>query len=147
MAKSEEKKETNGALTPEEEFARLYIKKSRRERLLHELTDPRKRYSGLDRFCHQSGELIDRGKLLMEGDGLERSPGFLAFAKAHGGLCRILSPDSFIDGLELPLGEAMDLAARSFDAVIILGDGFAIVFGESVQGGREKYLLQSKAPG
>lgn len=32
----------------------------------------------------------------------------------------------------------------SFDAVIILGDDFAIVFGEVEKGGRDRFLLTEK---
>ncbi len=43
----------------EERFIKNFIKKRYRERLLFELTTPKKRYDGLDRFCHQASELID----------------------------------------------------------------------------------------
>lgn len=75
--------------TPEARFAAKYLRREKRERLLHELTDPKKRYRGLDRFCHHAGELIDPKK----------------------------------------------------DASILLGQGFALVTGEAVKGGREHYLL------
>ena len=52
--------------TAEERFVRSFIKKSRRDRLLLELTTPERRSKGLDRFCHQASELIDPSKVYLE---------------------------------------------------------------------------------
>ena len=65
--------------SPEARFAADYIRREKRERLLHELTDPQKRDRGLDRFCHHAGELIDPRKIALQGDDLARQPAF------HGG--------------------------------------------------------------
>ena len=45
--------------TAERYFIQTFIRKSRRERLLFELTTATRRYDGLSRFCHQSRELLD----------------------------------------------------------------------------------------
>ena len=37
------------------------------------------------------------------------------------------------------------MAVMSLDAFLVLGDGFAIVFGEPVKDGREKYLVVENA--
>ena len=128
----------------EERFVRTYIRKSRQDRLLYELTDPEKRYRGLDRFCHQSKELIDPDKILMSGKDLDGSKELEKFIKQHDEDCLILSPDSFIDNTSMKLKEAIEAALMSFDAVIILGDDFAIVFGEVGKGGRDRFLLMEK---
>lgn len=125
----------------EERFIKNFIKKRYRERLLFELTTPKKRYAGLDRFCHQASELIDPAKVYLEGDDLDRRTEFKVFCKKHQGLCHVLSPEFYWDEIELPLDEAMEMAVMSLDAFLVLGDGFAIVFGEPVKGGREKYLV------
>ena len=125
----------------EERFARSFIRKRFRERLLYELTTPKMRYKGLDRFCHQSGELLDPDKIIMEDSNLENSARFRDFMKEHAGQCVMLSPDQALDGRTLPLREAVAYAARGLDAVIILGDDYAVVFAEAVKGGRGKYLL------
>ena len=65
--------------------------------------------------------------------------------KTHNGPCTVMSPDPGVDGLELPLKEAVEAAVMSFDAVIILGKDYAVVFGESGPGEREKYLLSAEA--
>lgn len=127
--------------SPEARFAADYIRREKRERLLHELTDPKKRDRGLDRFCHHAGELIDPRKIALQGDDLARQPAFQAFVAAHPGPCALLSPDPWLDGQTLPLTQAAELAFCSADASILLGEGFALVNGEAVKGGREHYLL------
>ena len=112
---------------------------------MFELTTPKKRYAGLDRFCHQASELIDPAKIYLEGDDLDRRPEFRKFLKERQDLCRVLSPEFYWDEIEVPLDEAVDMAAMSLDAFLVLGDGFAIIFGEPVKGGREKYLVVENA--
>ena len=129
----------------EERFIKNFIKKRYRERLLFELTTPKKRYAGLDRFCHQASELIDPAKVYLEGDDLDRRPEFEEFCKKHQGLCRVLSPEFYWDEIEAPLEEAVEMAVMSLDAFRVLGDGFAIIFGEPVKAGREKYLVAEDA--
>ena len=129
----------------EERFIKNFIKKRYRERLLFEMTTPKKRYAGLDRFCHQASELIDPAKIYLEGDDLERRPEFKEFCKKHQGLCRILSPEFYWEEIEAPLDEAVKMATMSLDAFLVQGDGFAVVFGEPVKGGREKYLVVENA--
>ena len=122
-------------------FVESYIKKDRQKRMLYELTTPKKRYEGLDRFCHNSSKLIDHNKVILEGDDLERQPEFFNFIKKHRENCLILSPDSFIDGSVMTLPLALKAAADSFDAVIVLGYDYCLVYGEVEKGGREKYLM------
>ena len=133
------------AATPEERFVKTYVRKSRRDRLLHELTDPKKRYNGLSRFCHSAGELLDPALVIMEGEDLDRRSVFEEFVRKHDGICCTMSPDPFMDGQALPFSEAVNRALLSMDAVIILGCCFAVVFGEVMKGGRGKYLLESKS--
>ena len=125
----------------EERFVRSFIKRSRQERLLFELTSPKKRYSGISRFCHNSVDLLDPRKIRMEGEDLDRSAEFLSFVREHKESCFIMSPDSFIDGQWLPFAEAVEQAVLCSDAAVIIGSDFALVLGEPVKGGRGKYLL------
>ena len=125
-------------------FVQTYIRKDRRDRLLYELTDPVKRYDGLERFCHHAADLLDMNKVMMTGEDLERTDRFQSFADKHKEDCVLLSPDGNIDGLVLPFRNAVDTAVACFDAVIILGDRFALVMGEVMKGGRGKHLLADK---
>ena len=125
----------------EERFVRSFIRKRYQKRLLYELTTPGKRYKGLTRFCHQSDELLEPSKILAKDRDAYSSTQLGDLVGEQGGTCLILSPDPAADGQLLPLKEAAEYAARSLDAVIILGDGYALVFGEPMRGGREIYLL------
>ena len=60
------KKKTSSPLdsSAEQRFVRLFIQKSRKDRLLYELTTPEKRYDGISRFCHQTKELLAASKVL-----------------------------------------------------------------------------------
>ena len=125
----------------EQHFVQTFIRKERRERLLFELTTPKKRYAGVSRFCHQAGEFLDPAKIVMSGEDLDRETAFAKFVQAHDELCLVLSPDFFTDEQFLPLKDAVRQAVMCFDAVLIIGKSFAVVFGEVMKGGRGKYLL------
>ena len=137
------KKKTSSPLdsSAEQRFVRLFIQKSRKDRLLYELTTPEKRYDGISRFCHQTKELLDPAKIVMEGEDLERRPEFERFVRQHDELCYVLSLEIAPDGAFLPLRDALNQAILCFDAVLIIGTTFSIVFGEVEKGGRGKYLL------
>ena len=130
--------------TNEQRFVQMFVRKSRRKRLLHELTTPEKRYDGVSRFCHQAEELIDPSKIVMEGDGMTRRPEFERFIKQHDEICFVMSPDSFVDEQQLPLKDAVREAVLCPDAVLIVGSTFAVVFGEPMKGGRGVFLLSEK---
>ena len=122
-------------------FVNRYVLKSRRKRLLYELSTPSKRRDALSRFCHQAPQLLDSARIRMQGEDLDRSAPFLSFVRDHDGLCLVLSPDCYPDGEQMMLHDALSWAVSWPDAVLILGNGFAVVFGEVVKGGRGKYLL------
>ena len=132
-------REFNG-MSAEEYFATTFLNKSRRNRLLMELTKPRRRYRGLDRFCHGTPDLIDLRKVLAYGPNLERKPEFEDFAMEHEEMVTILSPEPSVDLLELPFSEAVGVAVMCPDAVLIVGDGFSLIYGEAF-GKRDKFLL------
>ena len=129
------------AYEAEERFVKVFVARGRQERLLFELTHPKKRYRGLDRFCHQAAELVDEDKILMRGPDLSRQPAFIRFVDEHRAICRVLSPDPALDGQELPFREAAARAFMGLDAAIVTAPGFALVVGEAEQGGRTAFLL------
>lgn len=124
----------------EKRFVQSFIKKNRRERLLFELTTPKKRRIGIMRFCHTAEDFLDPSKIRMQGNDLEHQPEFMEFVRCHDEVCRIFSDDLWLDGY-IPLEQAVREAIACAGAVLILGKSFAVVFTEYVQGGREKYLL------
>ena len=60
----------------ERRFVRSFIRESRRDRLLFELTTPKKRSAGAGRFCHQAEEFLDPSAIMLKGPDLERQPEF-----------------------------------------------------------------------
>lgn len=125
----------------EKYFVSTFIRKSRRECLLMQLTAPAKRMEGLSRFCHQASDLIDPSNILFKGKDLERQKAFTDFVSRHRETCLCLSPDPCLHERLLPFEEAADLAFMGCDAALVIGSSFALVVGEAVKGGREKYLL------
>ncbi|MBQ4281039.1 MAG: hypothetical protein II753_02955 [Spirochaetales bacterium] len=125
----------------EKHFVRFFIRKERRDRLLYELTTPDKRYDGVSRFCHQAEDFLDRSRIRLSGDDLERNPDFRRFVILHNEPCYILSSDYSLNEKNAPLQDAVCHAAASPEAVLILGSSFAVVFTEAMKGSRGKYLL------
>ena len=128
----------------EKRFVKLFVKKGRKQRLLYLLTDPQKRYAGLERFCHEAEELLDGKKLLMRGDDLTRRPEFIRFIAERNEPCLVLSPSLQTEGIRLFAVDAVGFAERCCDAVLAIGGTFALVFGEPEKGGRQKYLLSAE---
>ena len=124
-----------------ERFVYSFIRKSRRERILYELTKPERRYDGISRFCHQAKELLDPSKIVMEGDGMDHGSKLESFVRKNSESCLVLSPDPVLDEQILSLEDALNLAISCTDAVLILGSTFVFVFTEAEKGGRERYLL------
>ena len=126
--------------TEERRFVQAFIREPKRERLLYELTTPKKRSAGVSRFCHQASEFLDASKIRMQGGDLDRQPEFARFVRQHEEICYVLSADFWLDE-HLPFSGAVEQAALCSDAVLILGSTFAVVYTEAMKGGREKYLL------
>ena len=78
----------------------------------------------------------------MDGSDLERRPEFQTFVREHDEICFVLSPEPWLNEQHLPLSKAVEMAAMSTDAVLILGSTFAVVFTEAMKNGREMYLLR-----
>ena len=128
-------------------FIRSYIRKERRERLLYELTSPKKRYDGLSRFCHQADDLLDNRRILMSGTNLYRQKNFIDFIAHNEEPCAVLSP-YFSQDEPVPTQNAVELAASFPDVCIIIGSHFAVVQTEAGRNGQDKYLLSDgKAAG
>lgn len=128
----------------EERFVTRFVRSKRRERLLFELTTPKRRSRGLDRFCHQAQDILDPAKIRMVGENLDQREEFKAFVGAHDDTCCVLTGDASIDGATLRLSDAVRAARMACDAVIIVGTDFAVVVTEATRGGRDMYLLTTK---
>ena len=125
----------------ERHFVGTFVRKSLRKRLIYELTTPRKRYDGVSRFCHDAKDLLEPHKILLEGDDIDRLPEFKRFIRKHNVSCYVLSPALPLEGQTMAFEEAIQLGLLGLDAVIIMGDTFAVVSEEPMRGGTHKYLL------
>ena len=125
----------------EKEIIQSFIRKNKQERLLYELTKPDKRSKGLDRFAHQAQDLLYPDKISLKGCDLTKQDEFRRFLEQHEENCHIISNDPKLDRQYLPLSEAIIQADYSFEAVLIKGKDFLLVFSEAEKGGRMKYLL------
>ncbi len=126
-------------------FVNTFIVKNRRDRLLYELTTPKKRYQGISRFCHRTKDLLDPAFIIAESEDLERLPAFRRFVLEHNEPCVLLSPYAWLDEEIMPFEMAVEQATICPDAVLILGDGFAIIFEEPEKGGRGKFWLSERS--
>ena len=121
----------------EEYFIRTFVRKERKERLLGEFSDTRKRSRGLDRFCHASSELLSPARIKAKGIQDVKSE-----ALSYGNIAvAVISPFSDLDKQVMQLTEAIEEAEKCPDAAILIGEGFAVVFGEPMKGSREVFLL------
>lgn len=125
----------------EKHFIAQFITKSRQDRLLYELSTPKKRNEGIERFCHQADDFLESKKIRIKDSNLEHLPAFLKFVQEHNEPVYVLSPDPLLNEQVLSLTIAVNAAAANSDAVILLGDTFTIVFAEAQKSGRDKYLL------
>jgi hypothetical protein len=121
----------------ERRFVTAFVRKGRRDRLLFELTSPKRRSSGLSRFCHQAEEILDPLRICGTGEDIER------FVEAHDEVCCVLTNDASLDGRVMSLSQAVAEAQMTCDAVLIVGEDFAVVFAEPMKGGRVRYLLRA----
>ena len=119
-----------------------YIRPARKERLAYELSNEKKRYRALDRFCHGAQDLIDRRTIVMSGTGLLERSAFQKYIAARKGSGMILSPDPSIDGLSLPVTEGVNACMICLDAAVFVTEQFALVKEEAMKGGTGAYLLE-----
>lgn len=123
-------------------FVEQFIRRERRERLLHELNNPKKRRTGICRFCHRADEMLDMHRVIYRGDGLyDEELGKLMLGSGCAGECYIMAYNEYLDGRTLPWREAWrEVNGNGMPAVMVF-DGFAVVETEQVQGAAEKFVL------
>lgn len=123
----------------EQTFILKYINKHYKERLQFELSSKKKRQVALDRFSHDTELLIDDKKLSLKTDALTQSLFSTWFCNSAN--VYVLS-DKYIDGKQMSIADAYEYAINEYCAVIICGDGCAVIKSES-EGSSQFYLLKS----
>ena len=122
----------------EQVFVEKYINKRYKERLQFELSSKKKRRDGLDRFSHDTELLIDDKKLSFKTDAPTQSLFSTWFGKSTD--VYVLS-DKYIDGKQMSITDAYEYAINEYCAVVICGDGCAVIKSES-EGSSQFYLLK-----
>lgn len=123
-------------------FVAQFVRRNRRERLLHELADGRKRRHGIARFCHLSDEILDMSRVIYRGDDLDADQiGGMLAGYGCAKECRIMAYNEYLDGRTLPWREAWREVNGNGMPAIMVFDGFAVVETEQVQGAAEKCVL------
>ncbi|MDE6708690.1 MAG: hypothetical protein K2K06_11730 [Oscillospiraceae bacterium] len=114
-------------------FVKNFIIKSKRDRLLYELQNSKKRQDCLGRFCHHAEDLLDMQKICDTQD----------FEKILGNPeCYIMAYHQELDKLTCNLKQALKLVLSNGMSAIIIGKNFAIVETEQLQGTPDRYFLK-----
>lgn len=126
----------------EKNFVMTYIVKEKRERLLYELFNKKKRLSAIGRFCHTTMKYIDARKILYCGNKISQKE-LLELVHADD-KCYIISWKSDIDGNWLNAEEAlMKIIGYGMPSIAIFND-LVIIETEQELGAAQKYVLRSK---
>ena len=123
-------------------FVAQFVRRNRRERLLHELADDRKRRHGIARFCHLADDILDMDKVIYRGDDLNADRiGEMLAGYGCAKECWVMAYNEYLDGRTLPWREAWREVNGNGMPAIMVFDGFAVVETEQVQGAAEKCVL------
>lgn len=129
----------------EQDFIESFCAARIRERLHFELSLPRRRKEGLNRFSHQFTNILIE-KYMFELTKPNSDPqATLSLLKSHGadteGYCLTLNPK--IDGQTLPLSEALQEAVGcGLPSIIICGKGLAYFESEQEVGPPKRFVLK-----
>ena len=124
----------------EKEMVNYFILKSKRERTYWELSTPRKRSSGIGRFCY--GEYLNRS-LFVELNG-ETNEKIMDRVKRNGGGNAGYLLTWRYSG-EIDLRRELETARQRNNSFLYMGNGIAYYFEEWYAGKTPEYLLISGA--
>lgn len=129
----------------EKYFVNTFIEKSKRERLLHELSNDKKRIVAMSRFNHVGFKYLDNRKLIYQGNKISRNELF-ALVQEHTGdkQCYIMAYNREYDQKILDSKAALDTIIGNGMAAIMIWSNLVIIESEQEQGPAEKYVLLEK---
>ena len=122
----------------EKRFVKEYIKKNRRDRMLYELNNAKKRINAIGRFCHRAADYLIASKIVYKGTSLEQ--GIEILNVAHSKECYLISYDD-IDGKVLAPMEAMERIESCGMASIAIFTDFCVIKTEQSVGPAEVFCL------
>lgn len=98
--------------TYEEKMVKSLFNKRIQERVIYELSSPKKRINALNRLCHDYKSIINERYLIEIQKPNSNSDKILRLLKRHGAgdLCYVISLNKDIDGKQLPLIYALEKA-------------------------------------
>lgn len=127
----------------ERTFVNQFIKKSRRQRLLYELSG-RSRQNGLGRFCHNAEDMFVTGKIIDNRKDIGVSElQIMLPAKYKDTKCYIMAYNKSIDRQVCDYDKALELVLGNGMAAIIVFDGFAVVETGQYLGSAQKLVLMA----
>lgn len=124
-------------------FAKKFIIKSKRDRLMFELNG-KKRIDGIGRFCHNAGEMLIKEKIVAFGNHLGRNE-IIKIAEKYGVYEKwhIIAYDQGIDKTVCSLDEALKLVLGNGMAAVVFSENTAIIETEQCEGTPVRYILHN----
>lgn len=125
----------------EKSFVKEYIKKNRRDRILYELNNAKKRINAIGRFCHNAADYLIASKIVYKGTSLEHGMELLNVSNSKE--CYLISFDDDIDGKVFAPMEAMERIESIGMASIAIFTDFCVIKTEQSVGPAEVFFLKA----
>ena len=125
----------------EKSFVKRFIKKTKQDRLLFELSG-KKRQHGIERFCHNTEDLIDTERIAYSGNNLFLDE-ILRIIKQYKvpESCYISACQKELDKKHVSFEDALGLVLGNGMAAIIICNDFAVIETEQYSGTPFRYIL------
>lgn len=125
----------------EKSFVKRFIKKTKQDRLLFELSG-KKRQHGIERFCHNTEDLIDTKRIAYSGNNLFLDE-ILRIIKQYKvpESCYIIACQKELDKKHVSFEDALGLVLGNGMAAIIICNDFAVIETEQYSGTPFRYIL------
>ena len=125
----------------ETSFVKRFIKKTKQDRLLFELSG-KKRQHGIERFCHNTEDLIDTERIAYSGNNLFLDE-ILRIIKQYKvpESCYIIACQKELDKKHVSFEDALGLVLGNGMAAIIICNDFAVIETEQYSGTPFRYIL------
>ena len=125
----------------EKSFVKRFIKKTKQDRLLFELSG-KNRQHGIERFCHNTEDLIDTERIAYSGNNLFLDE-ILRIIKQYKvpESCYIIACQKELDKKHVSFEDALGLVLGNGMAAIIICNDFAVIETEQYSGTPFRYIL------
>ena len=125
----------------EKSFVKRFIKKTKQDRLLFELSG-KKRQHGIERFCHNTEDLIDTERIAYSGNNLflDETLRIIKQYKVPES-CYIIACQKELDKKHVSFEDALGLVLGNGMAAIIICNDFAVIETEQYSGTPFRYIL------